>query len=293
MLALVESLGVDVTSSEGPLLHRRRLGAELRQLRGDRTLEEIADATLISTSKLSRLETGQGVAHPRDIRDLVDYHQLDAPTAERLRRWANAGRSQSWWREYSTALTSGLDTYLDYETGASILRNFSLAMVPPLLQTPDYATDLYRWLRPRTEKTVRKLVEGLGRRKKIVIDSAPQLVVVLDKAVLRPLESPHVMREQLDHLHAAFRCRNVSLRLAPFSVGLTRARAASSLPCSTPTTSTVVSAPSSPTPVNACSNYRRVCLEYLRIFDTTCRKALDHDESRVLIVGPRDDIPRQ
>src|SRR6185312_11284440 len=119
---------------EGPLLPRRRLGVELRRLRGQRTLDEVADATLISTSKLSRLENGQGVPHPRDIRDLVSYYDLDAQTADRLRRWANAGRSQAWWREYSGALTANLDTYLDYESGAATIRNFGLAIVPPLLQ---------------------------------------------------------------------------------------------------------------------------------------------------------------
>ena len=117
-------------SSEGPLLHRRRLGVELRQLRGDRSLEEVAAATLISTSKLSRLENGQGVPQPRDIRDLVAYYELDAQSADRLRRWAKAGRSQAWWREYSGALPGGLDTYIDYESGASTIRSFAATRCP-------------------------------------------------------------------------------------------------------------------------------------------------------------------
>ena len=73
-------------SSEGPLLHRRRLGNELRRLRGERTLDEVAAGTLISTSKLSRLENGQGVPNARDIRDLVIFHELDAQAADGSRR---------------------------------------------------------------------------------------------------------------------------------------------------------------------------------------------------------------
>lgn len=58
---------------------------ELRRLRGDRTLGEVAEATLISTSKLSRLENGHGVPQARDLRDLVTYYDLSA-AVEALRR---------------------------------------------------------------------------------------------------------------------------------------------------------------------------------------------------------------
>lgn len=282
-------------SPEGPLLHRRRLGVELRRLRGHRTLDEVAEATLISTSKLSRLETGQGVPQPRDIRDLVNYYDLDALAADRLRRWANAGRSQAWWREYAGALTTNLDTYLDYETGASTIRNFALANVPPLLQTRAYATHLNRAVPPaRSEETVRKLVEGLARRQKIVIeaDPAPELIVVLDEAVLRrPVGSPDDVREQLDHLYGMSRRRTVSLRVVPFDAGphaglqglFTILQYADDIDrdvvaVESHTGERLLEEPSS-------------VLEYLRIFDAISRKALDLDESRVLIAEIRDASP--
>ena len=282
-------------SPEGPLLHRRRLGAELRRLRGDRTLDEVADATLISTSKLSRLETGQAVPQPRDVRDLVTFYDLDAQVADRLRRWANAGRSQSWWREYSGALTANLDTYLDYETGASTIRNFAPAIVPPLLQTTAYSTHLYRVLPPpRSEETVRRLVEALARRQKIVVeaDPAPELIVVLDEAVLRrPFGSPADVREQLDHLRAMSRHRNISLRVVPLSAGphaglqglFTILQYADDIDrdivaVESHTGERLLEQPSS-------------VLEYLRIFDAISRKALDPDESRTLIAEIRDETP--
>ena len=46
----------------------------------DRTLDEVAAETLISTSKLSRLENGQGVPQPRDIRDLINFYEADRIT---------------------------------------------------------------------------------------------------------------------------------------------------------------------------------------------------------------------
>jgi len=272
-------------SPEGPLLHRRRLGVELRRLRVDRTLEEVADATLISTSKLSRLENGQGVPQPRDIRDLVNYFRLDTQTAERLRRWASAGRGQAWWREYSASLPAHLDTYLDYETGASTIRNFALTVIPALLQTTAYAMQLYRALpQPRSEESARQLVEARARRQEMILsgDLAPDLFAVLDEAVLRrAMASVEEMDEQLDYL------RTVSLRAtSPF--GWCRS-APARMPVFRVTTAT--SSLSNRTPASACWRPRPNVLEYLRIFDSVSRKALDPPETRMLIESIRGEIP--
>lgn len=283
---------VHVASTDGPLLHRRRLGVELRRLRGERTLDEVAEATLISTSKLSRLENGQGVPQVRDLRDLVTYYDLSPVAADRLRRWASAGRSQAWWREYSAALPANLDTYLDYESGASTIRNFASTIVPPLLQTAAYATHLYRAIPPtRSEETVRQLVEARGRRQEIIreSDTAPELIAVLDEAALRrPFGSPRDVDAQFDHLLAVSRQSNVSIRLVPFTAGphaglqglFTILQYAEDIDrdivaVESHTGERLLEQPSS-------------VLEYLRIFDAISRRALDHDDSRALIAEARD-----
>jgi transcriptional regulator with XRE-family HTH domain len=291
-IAVLAGREVRVPSSEGPLLHRRRLGTELRRLRGDRTLEEVAEATLISTSKLSRLENGQGVPLPRDIRDLVNFYELDAQTADRLRRWASAGRSQAWWREYSAALPAGADTYVDYESGASTIRSYAAAIVPPLLQTETYAVELYKVLPAiKSEESARRVREVRARRQQLLVESdeAPQLIFVLDEAVLRrPFGSRDDVREQLNHLHAVSRQRNVSLRVVPFTGGLHAGllglftilqyaddRDRDVVAVESHTGERLLEQPSS-------------VLEYLRIFDAITRRALGNDESRALIAEIRD-----
>src|SRR4051812_34167189 len=99
---------------QGPLLPRRRLGAELRRLRGARTLESVAETTMISTSKLSRLEKGQGAPQPRDVRDLIALYDADRATADKIRRWTAEGRRQAWWKEYSDVIPEPTDTFLDF-----------------------------------------------------------------------------------------------------------------------------------------------------------------------------------
>lgn len=276
------------------MLHRRRLGAELRRLRGARSLEDVAAATLISTSKLSRLENGQGVPQPRDIRDLVAFHQLDTQAADRLRRWASAGRSQAWWRQYSGALMSGLDTYLDYESGASTIRSYAAMAVPPLLQTEAYATSLLEALSVVSEASVRRLVEVQGRRQQLLVepDTAPQLIVVLDEAALRRgVGSPAERGAQYDYLIDVSRQRNVSLRVVPFSAGphagahgpftvlqFADDRDRDLVAVESHTGERFLEEPSD-------------VLEYLRIFDAITRKALDHDESRAFIAEIRANPP--
>jgi transcriptional regulator with XRE-family HTH domain len=62
-------------SPQGPLLPRRSLGAELRRLRGNRTLDDVATDTAISTPTLSRLENGHGDSRQGDIRDLINLYR--------------------------------------------------------------------------------------------------------------------------------------------------------------------------------------------------------------------------
>jgi transcriptional regulator with XRE-family HTH domain len=68
----------------GPTVRRRELGALLLTLRLDRrlTVEQVASGLLCSPSKVSRMETGQRGATPRDIRDqcvegLVGFLYMD------------------------------------------------------------------------------------------------------------------------------------------------------------------------------------------------------------------------
>jgi transcriptional regulator with XRE-family HTH domain len=195
-------------SPQGPLLPRRRLGAELRRLRGDRTLEEVAAETLISTSKLSRLENGQGVPQPRDIRDLIDFYRADRFTSDRLRRWMNDGRRQAWWKEYSDVMSESFDVFLDYESGASIIRTYTSMIVPGLLQTEAYAARLIRTLSPQhTADQVDRQVRLRLRRQSILFDDeddAIRLLAVIDEAALHRIlfiGADDDARGQLEHLH--------------------------------------------------------------------------------------------
>jgi transcriptional regulator with XRE-family HTH domain len=214
-------------SPQGPLLPRRRLGVELKRLRGNRTLDEVAADTLISTSKLSRLENGQGVPQPRDIRDLISFYGADRATSERIRRWMNEGRRQAWWKEYSEVIRESADVLLDYESGASVIRAYMPMILPGLLQTEAYATKATKALYPHLQpEQVDKFVQVRLRRQKMLFgtdDEAPRLLAVVDEAaVLRALYMGPLGdgRAQLEHLRYMSQRRNISIRILPLQAGL-------------------------------------------------------------------------
>lgn len=276
-------------SPQGPLLPRRRLGAELRRLRGTRTLDEVADETLISTSKLSRLENGQGVPQQRDIRDLIAHYDADRATADRIRRWAADGRQQAWWKEYSDILGDSVDVFLDIESGASVIRTYAPMVLPGLLQTEKYATCLLRTLYPQyTREHIGRLVTVRLRRQQILLaDEDPtRLFAIVDEAAIQraqAMDPAFDPRAQLVHIRELSRRRNVSIRILPLAAGLHAGLLGTFtvFQFSDDIDRDVVN-------IEAHSGDRHLesqssVLEYLRLFDAVSHRALDSPDSRDLL----------
>ena len=84
-----------VPEVRSPTVRRRELGALLRKLRLEKglTVEQAAEQLMFSMSKLSRMETGHGVATARDIRDLCAlYDVTEEAERERLTSLAREGK---------------------------------------------------------------------------------------------------------------------------------------------------------------------------------------------------------
>ena len=127
-----------VPEVRSPTVRRRELGALLRKLRLERglTVEQAAERLLFSMSKLSRMETGHGVATARDIRDLCDlYGVRDEAEREHMMNLAAESKRQAWWQSYDLQYS----TYVGLEAEAVSICAFRSSVVHGLLQTADYA----------------------------------------------------------------------------------------------------------------------------------------------------------
>jgi transcriptional regulator with XRE-family HTH domain len=210
-----------VPEGRSPTVRRRELGALLRALRTGRnlTVEQVAASLLCSASKVSRMETGHGLATPRDIRDLCDLYEVtNQGERDRLMTLARQSKEQAWWQSYDLDYA----TYVGLEAEAVAISDFQSSVVPGLLQTADYARAGHEaWMPRLSPDQIELQIEAkLTRQRLLTGADPPTFAAVLDEAVLhRMVGGPRVMGTQLDQLIEAARLPNVTLQFIPFAVG--------------------------------------------------------------------------
>jgi transcriptional regulator with XRE-family HTH domain len=204
-----------------PTVRHRRLGIELRRLREEAglTIEDVAGRLECSISKISRIETAQVRAIPRDIRDLLDVYRVEGDLREALLQIARDARRRGWWDAYGDLPMAPMASL---EMAANSVRSYSQALVPGLLQTAEYARAILRELRVNLmESDIDRQVElRLARQGFLTGDDPLTLWAVLDEAVVRrPVGGRQVMKRQLHHLAEVGALRNVTLQVHPFRSG--------------------------------------------------------------------------
>src|SRR5215475_8074726 len=90
-----------------PTVRRRRLAAELREIREDRgkSGESVAAALKWSASKISRYERARTGLRPRDVERLLDFYQITGARRALLLALAGDAAQKGWWEEYGDSLS--------------------------------------------------------------------------------------------------------------------------------------------------------------------------------------------
>ena len=205
-----------------PTVRRRELGALLRKLRTEKglTVEQAADRLMVSPSKLSRIETGHGVATLRDVRDLCDLYEVaDGAERDRMVQLAREGRQPGWWQSYEL---SQFADYVGLEADAVSIKDYQSILIPGLLQTPDYSRAVNGVVipKPDPERLDEQTEVRLRRQGRLTQDPPLRFWVVLDEAALhRVIGGPAVMAAQLRRLAEVSSLPNVTLQVIPYSAG--------------------------------------------------------------------------
>jgi transcriptional regulator with XRE-family HTH domain len=220
----VEVLRKDATfvpEVRSPTVRRRELGALLRKLRLEKgfTVEQAAERLMFSMSKLSRMETGHGVATPRDIRDLCGlYGVADEAERDHMLKLAAEGKQQAWWQSYDL----GYATYVGLEAEAVAISAFQSSAIHGLLHTADYARAGHEVAMPRlsSDQIEMQIEAKLTRQRILTRDNPPRFAVVLDEAALRRLAGGRrVMLAQLRKILDMSALPNVMVQVLPFELG--------------------------------------------------------------------------
>lgn len=210
-----------------PTMRRRALGLELRSLRESAglTSEETAARMGWHPSKMTRLESGRSGLRVHEVTGLLDlFGVTDEEQRASLEGLAREGKRRTWWQPYNDVLSQQYMNLIAFESEAQSIRNYELAMVPGLLQTPDYARAITRGLRPDySSDEVNALVDvRLHRQNQALSREEPlQLWAILDESVIRrTVGDAKVMTQQLQALAEVSERPNITLQVLPFTAGV-------------------------------------------------------------------------
>jgi transcriptional regulator with XRE-family HTH domain len=204
-----------------PTARRRELGSVLRSLRESAglTTEQAAGRLGFSRSKISRLENGRRGAGKDDITRLCDLYQASDEQRSRVGELAVEGKRRAWWQ----SLNLPYGDYIGLEAEAESISDYGLALVPGLLQTPDYARALVRAGTPTlAPQIIEERVQARMARQRLLSSSeGPSFVAVLDESVLhRVVGNSAVMLGQLRQLIEMAQWPNVTIRIVPYDAGI-------------------------------------------------------------------------
>ncbi|MBZ2408010.1 DUF5753 domain-containing protein [Streptomyces albidoflavus] len=217
-----------------PTVRRRRLGAKLRALRGELTLDEVSEASngLFVTSKLSRIETAKSAAKAKDVEALLDlYASLGREVSDELRSalvtLTKEGSQRGWWHSYRGVLSPVYADLISLESEAESISTWQVGVMPGLLQTADYAREIIRAtaMSEAIEARVDALVEVRLARQAILTRESPVTLwaIIAEHTLLSRSENKDMMREQLARLLTMGQRPNVNIQVlrstAPLHVG--------------------------------------------------------------------------
>jgi transcriptional regulator with XRE-family HTH domain len=215
-----------LSTADTPAVARRRVRIALRNAREARQLTQtqVADAMEWSLSKVMRIEKGEVNVSPTDLRVLLEH--LDVTDPDEVRQLLDAARIARSERRIvdptlKEQLPPGLFQLMQFELAATEIRYYTGAVVPGLMQTPEYASAIFRsYPGDLDEATIAARLDARAQRRERFFgqDEPPRYYAIFDESVLhREIGGPEVMADQLRHLLGLVDNGSIVLRVLPFA----------------------------------------------------------------------------
>lgn len=198
---------------KGPRARDRALGARLRAIRNEQTpfsLEEAAELCGWSPSTMSRIETGKRHVSTEDIATFFTALKLPSAEREELIEEAGAGNSSGWWDSPLPGVPAEVGTLASYEAEAVRITDWSVNLVPGLLQTYDYAVGLMRSGEVNPADIEMRWMARLRRQQ--ILGTVDYTAFIGEAALRTPFGSAEALKGQLRHLTEARR-RGIGIRV--------------------------------------------------------------------------------
>ncbi|MFF7654997.1 helix-turn-helix domain-containing protein [Streptomyces sp. NPDC007983] len=202
-------------------VNRGELGAALRALRlaSGKEAKAVARSAVMSTSKLSKIETGKVAPSVVDVESILAALGVsDEVKAEYLDVVRVAATETTAWRLVRRlGVHKAQQQTRVLEARMTLLQLFQPALVPGLLQTPEYIRAVLA-RHDLSEETLTRTITARLDRQQILYDDSKSLRFVITENVLRwRIVSSSRMAEQMDRLISLSRLPHIDIRVVPFT----------------------------------------------------------------------------
>ncbi|MBB5155492.1 helix-turn-helix domain-containing protein [Saccharopolyspora phatthalungensis] len=197
------------------MLRKQRIGSGL-------TAAELAKATGMSASKVSRFENCESGIYLDDLEKLLDFYRPSKKRRVELLDIARHADERGWLRLSNANLPEDWQTWTDFEYEASALLNYEPLVVPGLLQTPEYTRAIIDATGRLSAREVDSLVSARMARQGLLGKEEPlELHVIIEETALtRPIGPDGALERQLRHLADAASRPNITIQVMPHDAGL-------------------------------------------------------------------------
>lgn len=202
-------------------MNKAQLGAALRALReaSGKEAKAVARSALMSPSKLSKIENANLLPSATDVERILTAIGVSEAIKAEYREAARAATTEATaWRLLKRAgIHKGQQAAKALEAQMALLRLFQPALVPGLLQTPEYIRAILQ-RHDLSEDALSRTISGRLERQAVLFDSTKKLRFVITESVLRwRIVPPQMMAAQLDRIVSMSRLAHVDLRVVPLS----------------------------------------------------------------------------
>ncbi|GAB2687193.1 helix-turn-helix transcriptional regulator [Saccharopolyspora gloriosae] len=207
-------------------LERRQLGLALRRLRSEaqRTRQEASEVLGKVRSRVAELEDGKSTITPGDLDSLLDLYGVKGDERSAVLALAAEARKRQPRRPYTDALPRSFQRFVDLEASAVGMCSYEAAIVPGLLQCPDYIRALMAdgdgvWWDASEDEVERRTDARLNRQEKAFGAEAAKALhfIVAEEALRAVVGSEDVMRAQLRHLRELLELHDdLTVQVLPF-----------------------------------------------------------------------------
>ncbi|MGW3073726.1 MULTISPECIES: helix-turn-helix domain-containing protein [unclassified Kitasatospora] len=206
-----------------PTLRQLRLGAELRRMREQAGLggSQLARALGINPAHVTQMESGKTGISVERLRTIAALCMcVNEPLIDALTDIITDRDRGGWWEEYRGRLSQHFLEMAEMESRARALSTYTMAFIPGLLQTTNYASAVFARGVPHLPQHEVDLRAAFRMQRQNVVRSGetPYSAFIHEAALRMQFSGPKVQAEQLGGLIEDSEQSTVSIRVVLFDV---------------------------------------------------------------------------